>query len=585
MDNLLNCELLAPLHTQKIFVYDGAMRIKRNQQIVLSALFAAAFLFGFFACEAHASGGSSGGGDAGAGGGVDPSEEAGASISRYLVTFSASTATVELDNLVNQDVYLVKINKSASNVGAALTGSAASSSQASGSQASASQALPDDTSSPQENVLMMDSPQALLWKPGEALWEAERARQASNAALSVGDPARVFTPAVVGGTKKFWVNDYSGGGAVWQEIAATLRAQGTYCNVWVADTAYEISNIPGNSKINSAQAETLKDKFDILYPLETNLFGYEFGGDPSGSNYGGRDGDPRIQIFVYKTEQQNLGGYFWSKDYFLQADLGTTTKTNYAEIFYLNSYLLDQINPGFIYSALAHEFQHMINFNMKGIRHRLTSLTWYDEMLSMLAEDVMDSFIGIAPDTDGHPILQRMPGFLATYNDYALEEWVSGIAAVYPKNYAFGAYLLRNYGGPALLQKMLANSSVNSDSISAALAEITPGMNFQGALDRYGEAMVFSGSGQEDISFNHAITETVKGKQYKLSAIDIWNMTRKPPEGTGPKLYAGQVEVKGHSVQLQRIGQGVNGDFSVTLTKPVSPYIDLYVMTRDAANP
>jgi hypothetical protein len=575
------------------------MKIKRNQQIALYALFAAVFLFGFFGCEAHARGAVAG---TGAGAETDPNANIGPSISPYNVTFSDSTETVTLDNLVNQDVYLVKINKSVSDVSAANSGSAAvfpqaSGSQASDSRASASQALPDDASSPPESVLMMDSPQALLWKPGEALWEAERARQASNAALSVGGPMRVFTPAVVGDTKTFWVNDYSGGGSIWQEIPATLRAQGQYCNVWVADTAYyESSNILlYNAKINSAQAIKLKDKFDIIYPLETNLFGYEFGGGlaPSDPDYGGRDGDPRIQIFVYKTAQSNLGGYFWSKDYFSQAALGTAVKTNYAEIFYLNSYLLDQSNPGFIYSALAHEFQHMINFNIKQIRQGLISQTWYDEMLSMLAEDILDSFIGIAPDTDEHPILQRMPGFLATYNNYGLEEWVSGTAAVYPKNYAFGAYLLRNYGGPALLQKMLANNSVNSDSISAALGEITPGLNFYGALDRYGEALVFSGSGQDDISFNHTVTQSVNGKQYTLTAIDIWNMDRLRPLGSpvlpgkGPMTYDTQLEVdvKAHSVQLQRIGQGVNGEFSVTLTQPVSPYIDLYIMTRDAASP
>jgi hypothetical protein len=328
----------------------------------------------------------------------------------------------------------------------------------------------------------------------------------------------------------------------------------------------------------------LRDKFDIIYPVETNLFGYEFGGGlpSSDPNYGGRDGDPRIQIFVYKTELQNLGGYFWMKDYFSQAALGNSypIKTNYAEIFYLNSYLLDQINPGFIYSALAHEFQHMINFNMKKIRQGLNSITWYDEMLSMLAEDLMNPFIGIEPADSGHPIQQRMPSFLATYNDYGLEQWVDGTALVYPKNYAFGAYLLRNYGGPLLLQKMMANNSVNTASINAALAEITPGMNFQGALDRYGEALVYSGTAQDIISFNRTVTQAINGTTYKLSPIDIWNMTRNPGPNKGPKTYTPLEDVKGYSVHLQRIAQGVNGNLSVTLTKPVSPSIDLYVMTR-----
>jgi hypothetical protein len=283
-----------------------------------------------------------------------------------------------------------------------------------------------------------------------------------------------------------------------------------------------------------------------------------------------------------------LGGYFWQKDWFSQAELDRTAyppplKTNYAEIFYLNSVYLDKLDPSFMYSTLAHEFQHMINFNLKRIRQGLTSPTWYDEMLSMLTEDVIDPFIGIPATDAGHPIRQRMPSFLATYNDYGLEEWVNGSAAVYPKNYAFGAYLVRNYGGPLLLQKMLANNSVGIASISAALGEITPGMNFQHALDRYGEALVYNGTAPDVISFNHDVTQTVNGKSYTFAGFNIWNMTRNPGPGKGPKSYAASDDVKGYSVQLQLLATNQSGDFSVTLNRPVSPYIDLYVMTRAAA--
>jgi hypothetical protein len=434
---------------------------------------------------------------------------------------------------------------------------------------------------------MMDSPQALLWKPSEALWEAQRARDSLNAAaLSAGEPTRPVA-SVVNDTKSFWVNDNFGGGASWQEMPATLRAQGQYCNVWVADVDYDSTETISNDKISSVQAAALQAKFDIVYPLETSLLGYEFGGDPSSSYYGGRDGDPRVQILVYKNALTGLGGYFWSKDYFSQEYLDreapTALKTNYAEIFYLNSYLLDQINPSFMYSTLAHEFQHMINFNVKQVRQGLKSVeTWYDEMLSMLTEDVLDPFIGITAIDNGHPIQQRMPAFLATYNNYALDYWDAGTAVVYPKNYAFGAYLVRNYGGPLLLQKMLANNSQGVNSISAALGEITPGMDFQHALDRYGEALVYSGSGSGVISFNHEVTQTVNGKTYTFAGFNIWNMIRNQQQEKGPVSYASSAGVRGYSVHLQRIAVGVNGNRSVTLNRPVNSNIDLYVMTRAA---
>ncbi|MDR3301700.1 MAG: hypothetical protein LBT01_04120 [Spirochaetaceae bacterium] len=563
------------------------MKIRLPQYTALSVLLAAALVSGFSACEAIAE--------------IPPNSPvtplapvspADESDSPYHVVFSDSTATVNLSTLSNQDVYLVKINKSTSTVSATNTGSAiVSSSSSSFQQASGQQApLDADDPPPVDTGPFMDLPRALDWQPSEALWEAERFRDSlRSTALSEGAPARQATFAI-GDPKSFWVDSASGHSG-WFALSATLRAQGTYCNVWVADADYDNASATGNSdyKINTAQAVALKDKFDIIYPLETNLFGYEFGGGLASSdpNYGGRDGDTRIQIFIYRDSMEGLGGYFWSKDYFTQANPGatSTTKTNEAEIFYLNSNWLDKDNPNFMYSTLAHEFQHMINFNMKYVKQGgLSAAVWYNEMLSMLAEDILDPLIGVAATADGHPIQQRMPSFLATYNDYGLEQWVASTAAVYPKNYAFGAYLVRNYGGPLLLQKILANNKVDADSISAALTEIKPGIDFNYALDRYGEALIFNSNAADLISFNHSITQTVNGSSYSFTGFDIWNMTRNPGTDKGPKSYDAQTDVKAHSVHLQRIATNQSGNFSVTLKKPVSPSIALYIMTRTHTN-
>jgi hypothetical protein len=501
---------------------------------------------------------------------------------------------VEFDDLVNMDVYLVKKNRSASTVSAADTGSAPSSSLASALQTRFDEVVPPLSD---DDALMMDSPAVLAWEPSEALWKAERER--NDAARSVGGPARLVVYTVGTSTKSFWLqSDSTYPNNPWTLMPATLRAQGTYCNVWVTDADYDNTAPAGNpnGKVNSAQAEILKTKFDIIYPLETSLLGYEFGGGlpASDPNYGGRDGDPRVQILVYKDGMAGLGGYFWKKDYFLQEDLDKDPppipKTNYAEIFYLNSVLLNE-DPDYTYSTMAHEFQHMINFNVKYVRQGLKSETWYDEMLSMLAEDVLDSFIDVAPEHTGHPIKDRIPRFLATFNNYSLGGTWGGNAVAYANTYAFGAYLVRNYGGLPLLQKMLANNSVNIASISAALAELNTDMDFNHALDRYGEALVFSGSVPGAISFNHAVTETVNGKTYTFSAIDIWNMGRNPlsgssvPQDKGPWPDNTQKDMPEHSVQLQFIATGKSGDFSVTLNKPNNPYVDFYVMTRPAAAP
>jgi hypothetical protein len=271
--------------------------------------------------------------------------------SPYRVQFSASSATKTLSGLVNQDVYLVRVNKSNVNVDGANIGSVAASSPSSHSQVG--QDIAPSLRSLSSARPMMDLPEALAWKPSEAVVQAQRERDALNAAAhNEGGPAHAFVDYVVGTSKNWWVNNPD-----WAEMLTTLRAQGEHCNVWVANADYYVSGERVAGDVTSADAIALKDKFDLLYPIETKLLGYEFGGGiPStDANYGGQDRDERIQILVYKSHDPSLGGYFWDKDYYSQDSLNrdpNPLKTNDAEIFYLNSTQIIPSDLSYILNSL-----------------------------------------------------------------------------------------------------------------------------------------------------------------------------------------------------------------------------------------
>jgi hypothetical protein len=256
----------------------------------------------------------------------------------------------------------------------------------------------------------------------------------------------------------FWVESYYNSRTFVQK-QATLRATGQYGNIWIMDENYGSGS--SSKKITTTQAQTLAAKFDSIYPIETNLLGYEYGGEPGGN--GGKDGDPKIQILIYDIDA--VAGFFWGKDFYEQSQL-SPTKTNLAEIFYIDASQVNDV-PEYIYSALFHEFQHMINFNMKSVKHNRSSESWYNEMLSVMAEDVISPLIGIGPANSGHPIRSRIPTFLNNYHLVGMSEWVTLSSASYAKGFAFGAYLMRNYGGANLLKEMLANNSTNIDSVTA----------------------------------------------------------------------------------------------------------------------
>jgi len=332
-----------------------------------------------------------------------------------------------------------------------------------------------------------------------------------------------FVTWTEGAKKSFWMDKLVSSGSTaitWEQTPSTLIKQGTYCNIWVEDAKFETG---------SSNYTTLANKFDAIYPLATNLLGFEKGGGPGGD--GGIDGDPRIQILVVDINTRNfinpvnggIGGYFWAKDEYPQGMAGSL-KSNEMEIFYVDSYFVKN-EPDWMVSVLIHEFQHMIHFNKKGNN----SETWYNEMLAMLAEDVIYPKVKIDAQDNGHPINVRIPFFLDVYDSYGLEEWDDQGALTYSTAYGFGAYLIRNYGGPMLIHEMLFNSSVNISSVDAALKAIDPvNYSFEKAFERYAEALVYSkthGGITGKVTFDNTVSSTINGQTYTATGFDIWNMS------------------------------------------------------------
>jgi hypothetical protein len=396
-------------------------------------------------------------------------------------------------------------------------------------------------------------------------------------------------------SKQFWAQ---GAGEGFKQFTALLRATGTHSNVWVAEGNYEDSDSHEN-KITSAQATALAQKFDIIYQKETPVFGYEYGADET-SPVGGMDGDTKIQILVYDIYEDyapnstsGVFGYFFSGDELSEATLAGQNpkyKTNEAEIFYVDAYFTEKA-PDAMYSTLAHEFQHMINFNQKTIKSNYHSAAgvWYNEMLSMLAEDLIDTFIGIHTSNSGHPVKSRIPDFLAYYNFDDPTAWKNdnNVLHYYANAYALGAYLVRNFGGAELVKQIMSNTEVDIASLNSALNSDanplrTSGVStFAAALGRYGEAMLFnqsSGSRPSDVlSFNNTVTKTIDGTNYEFSGFDVQALGSLKVWNTN-KAYS----LKPRTMLLQSNSGWLNktGGLTITLQPPTASGTKLYIIVR-----
>jgi len=426
----------------------------------------------------------------------------------------------------------------------------------------------------------------------------------------VESPTLSLTEYTVGTSKKFWVSPTDK--EAYTQIDTTLLAQGTYGNVWVHDDRIDGSGKKATMTTNEAQA--LATEFDKIYPLATNLLGYEYGGNPAETDErGGVDGDIRIQILIYDIDDDYAStrsssrtvGYFHGKDEFTQQELIKerlpNLKTNLAEIFYIDiEFLIGSkksdgttliaANPATIYSTLVHEFQHMIHFNQKALRLNKASAVWYNEMLSALAEDVISPLIQIPINTKGHPIGDRIPLFLASYSEAGVTQWLEGnnVLKSYAAVFAFGAYLIRNYGGPVLIQKMLANGAVDEASITQALASIPGNITFEAAMERFAEALLYStsktaGGITGKMSFDRDTTSTIKGTDYMAHGFDIWKIQQGDSETLkGPKLYSyppGSYPLPGNSVRLHALQDNTYGELTGSVEiRPDSAQIDVKVV-------
>ena len=265
-------------------------------------------------------------------------------------------------------------------------------------------------------------------------------------------------------------------------------------NIYVSDDSFDDgSGCPKYYCVNQDMVDTLGDKFlkkgldNDIYDWETNIYGEEWGDEASKKfpNLIGKTDEITILLTDIDNDnepKEGAIGYFFAKD-----NMTDMEGSNKEIMFYIDSVMYaNQGNVDFwdttekmpmeVISTLAHEFQHMISFYQKSILRgggKPTS-TWLDETMSCATEYLLSSKIKTRTPRevsyeDGSagtsPISQGFfPVFNKYINDYTLTNWSSS-PQQYGGAYAFGAYILQNYGGAKLLHNIMHNSYLDYNAI------------------------------------------------------------------------------------------------------------------------
>lgn len=248
--------------------------------------------------------------------------------------------------------------------------------------------------------------------------------------------------------------------------------------------------------------------------------------------------------------------------------------------------------PEMVYSTLAHEFQHMINFYQKHVLRNVSERTWTDEMCAMSVEDLISTYMGVpgprgVPSADlsaGSPGNQdgRIPGFnefteiglSSSWSDESLDPSVP-----YSLTYAFGAYLIRNYGGPAFLRRIVQAGKGGEAAVVDAVRAYTEGQEiFATLLKRFSAAVLLSpwteappyyrfNNGSAGFSFSMD-----GGQTRSLGSINFFNYVGSSFRPDGPTIRASDLQQTddppGYSHIFYRAGKGLRGRQSFSLSLP-----------------
>lgn len=362
----------------------------------------------------------------------------------------------------------------------------------------------------------------------------------------------------VGDSKSIYV-DVNSGMSTYVRKTARLRAKSNNCYVWVVDGYYTTESGSG-CKVSTAIAEEYASKFEEMYPYITNIFGNE---SEKIINWDSKsvvdmstlsDTGTKINIVVYdigddygSSSSGGVVGYFYAKDYYYTAQASSTysrldiistifggssssddsiiSKSNVGKYFYVDSGFANSDFNTTI-STLAHEFQHMIDFNQKEMKHNLSPETSCNEMLSMLCEDMMQEKLGLA---DYASPKSRIQSFNAYYYISGIREYLSGnyAALSYSTSYAFGSWLARQYGGAALVKEISQNAYVGSASIVNAVNKVNAtSKSFDDLFAEFVLAVTgISSSHNTFYTHNQNAKQTITfgSYSYPMNAFNIWS--------------------------------------------------------------
>ncbi|MFL5732829.1 MAG: hypothetical protein ACJ78Q_06475 [Chloroflexia bacterium] len=290
---------------------------------------------------------------------------------------------------------------------------------------------------------------------------------------------------------------------------------------------------------------------DHIYTTDRRVFGSE----PSP----GIDNDPRITVLLAPIP--GLNGYFSTADTYPRI---VNPFSNQREMIYIGAQ--PEPNPGSrsndFEGTLAHEFQHMIHWNV----HRDRDV-WLDEGCSEVAM-YLNGY-----DPGGFDFR------FTTQTDTQLNAWSSEprlSSAHYGASYLFLRYLMDRYGGEGFISKLVKERGLGTEAIDTAVKQAGSSAGFEGAFKDWTVANTLNNS-------------TIAGGRYSYAeggrAVDATQLKSYPAtyNGTVHQYAAEYIQLSGNVGNATIQFQG-NSTAKVLAANPHSGQAYWYSNRRDSGD-
>lgn len=307
-----------------------------------------------------------------------------------------------------------------------------------------------------------------------------------------------------------------------------LKITGEHCRIWL------IKNDPYLN--NNTDFTSLKNAIDSVFIKETSIFGTNI---VNGSDFAiTTTKDTKLDILIYDiagdgVDEPDSGvfGYFRAIDFYQNTYLSSQNAiatSNECEVINVDSYFLKSDLDGYedsngnnikthkVESTLIHEFQHLLNFCNKGGQYS----TWFTEMLAMSAEDVFQTQINLS-DNDS-----PRSRFDITFNKpfIGFKDWPKNdddnVYYAYANAYAFGAYLMRNYGGIDLINLIATIPYNDEEAVTKSLQMLGYNETFESVFKKFGAVYVLTEK-DSSLTLNKDVKQSFNNVKYELTSINL----------------------------------------------------------------